>query len=98
MRVDHSEWNYVAELAEDIRIILAGTMNSRFLIDDKNFQDLSSSVATQLSTLERMADEESHQTDNRKPIDKVRIKVTLTEQAEKIARLLQEAKDKAYAK
>lgn len=94
MRVDHSEWGHVSELSEDVRVILAGIMNMTHLSNGDEFTAQAGDVAAQMATLGKTADAEYHAVDGRKPIDPVRIKGLLSDQSEKIAKLLQETKEK----
>lgn len=97
MRVDHSEWGHVSELSEDVRVILAGIINASHLSNGDEFVSQAGDVAVQMSTLGKSADAEHHQGPNGKPIDPVKIKGLISDQSEKIAKLLQETKEKVMS-
>ncbi|MFY0645450.1 hypothetical protein [Sulfitobacter geojensis] len=94
MRADHQEWGHVSELSEDVRVILAAIVNTTHLSNGEDFTKHASDVAAQMATLGKNADIEHHEIEGRKPIDPVRIKSVISDQSEKIAKLLQETKEK----
>lgn len=94
MRVDHDEWGHVSELSEDVRVALAGIVNATHLSNGAAFTEQAGDVAAQMATLGKTADAEHHASEGRKAVDPVRIKGLISDQSEKIAKLLQETKEK----
>ncbi len=97
MRVDRHEWDRVSELAEDVRVIVAGLLNASVLRFSDSSRALVVGILAQMTTLGRTSDSEHHRgTDGvqQKPIDPVRIKGVLGGLSQDVAIVLAEIKEK----
>ena len=97
MRVDRNEWDRVSELAEDVRVIVAGLSNASVLRFSENSRELVTGILVQMTTLGRTSDAEHHRANvgpPQKPIDPVRIKSVLGGLSQDVAVVLAEIKEK----